>query len=177
MTGEFPDKWKNSVIIPTKKVSNAQHPQEFRPINTKPYTEKLFEKLIKKQLIEYVTNNNILIENQSGFRAKHSCETSLQLIISRWKCWIDKPGRVVVAAFLDLRRAFETISRKLLLQKLQAMGVRGNEIKWFQSFLSGRTQTTKIGSTLSIPIASEMGVPQGTVIGPLLFILYTRGTA
>ena len=171
-TGEFPKLWKNATIIPIKKLPNAQDPQDYRPINTLPFLEKVFENIIKKQLLRYISKADILIENQSGFRERYSCETSLQLVVSRWKNWLDKPNAVIVATFLDLKRAFETVNRSILLSKLYNMGIRGVEHKWMKSYLEERTQMAKIGGSFSVELKSSVGVPQGSVLGPLLFILY-----
>ena len=168
----FPQAWKQSVITPIPKKRNALEPDGFRPVNSLPFLEKVFESIVHGQLLTYVNINNILIPNQSGFRMKHSCETSLQLIITRWKKWIDDPGNMVVAVSLDLRRAFETVNRDLLLEKLKKYGFSESAVKWFKCYLSDRTHVTKINNMISEPQFDSVGVPQGSILGPLLFILY-----
>jgi hypothetical protein len=99
---------------------------EFRPINMLPVYEKAMESVVKDQLSAFIDENNIHIEQQSGFRKSHSCETLLNLVLTQWKEEIDK-GKVVIGVFLDLKRAFETIDRNLLLQKFERDGVRNNK--------------------------------------------------
>jgi hypothetical protein len=136
-----------------------------------PVFEKILEIVVKNQLSQYIENNNILISQQSGFRKHHSCETSLSLILKQWKEEIDRK-RVIVSVFLDLKRAFETIDRKILLQKLLCYGITEKEYEWFKSYLDQRFQQTRFNGVLSALREIELGVPQGSVIGPLLFILY-----
>jgi Reverse transcriptase (RNA-dependent DNA polymerase) len=127
--------------------------------------------VVKMQLQEYLDINNILLNIQSGFRKSHSCETALNFVIADWKDAMDN-NQTTVALFLDLKRAFETVDRKILLKKLERIGVRGVEKEWFESYLTGRTQRTKIDDILSGPVENHLGVPQGSVLGPLLFLLY-----
>lgn len=110
-SGIFPSQWKHSVIFPIPKVAGAKEAEQFRGINTLPIHEKIIETCVHRQLTEHINNNNILMERQSGFRANHSCETALNLIIDEWKISIAK-SKVVIAVFLDFKRAFETIDRK-----------------------------------------------------------------
>lgn len=136
------------------------------------FLEKVFEKLIYKQLLKHVNDKKILIQNQSGFRHGHSCETSLQLVISQWKEWLDQKGNTIVAVFVDFCRAFETINRDILVDKLRGMGLSMLAIKWFKSYLTNRVQVTKVDEYVSSETKCDNGVPQGTVLGALLFILY-----
>lgn len=169
--GEFPDALKTSTIIPIPKIANTSEAEEFRPINTLPTFEKLIERAVYEQLVEYFDKNKLLFTNQSGFRKNHSCESALQLTVTKFKREIDG-GRYVVAVFLDLKRAFETIDRNILLTKLRCYGIGGNVIKWFESYLTDRKQKVKYNNVLSDEVSSEFGVPQGSVLGPLLFLIY-----
>lgn len=169
--GIFPTEWKLSVIIPVPKVTNTIMCQEYRPINTVPPYEKALEIVVKEQLVNYCDKNSIIVPNQSGFRKNHSCETVILNICDTWLKAIDN-GDIVVAVFLDFRRAFETIDRCLLLKKLEKMGICDTALKWFQSYLSHRTQKVKYNNCTSPAMVTKYGVPQGTVLGPILFILY-----
>lgn len=171
LTGEVPDCWKISTVIPIAKVSGTIDCDKFRPINMMPLCEKLLECVVKTQLELFLEANDIIVDLQSGFRAKHSCETSINLILQIWKSELEQ-NKKVVAVFLDLARAFETLDQDLLLKKLFLYGIRGVEYKWFESYLSKRTQVTKFKNVISSPLATDIGVPQGTVLGPILFILY-----
>lgn len=170
-TGYFPNIWKLATVVPIPKIAGTVKAEEFRPINTLPVDEKILETVVKVQLMSYVEKNNILNEAQSGFREKHSCETALNLAIAGWKEEINS-GKAVVVVFLDLKRAFETIDRDLLLKKLEAMGIEGVELKWFESYLTGRWQQTKFNDGISKKRLIDIGVPQGSCLAPILFILY-----
>lgn len=170
-TGRIPDSWKLSTVIPIPKINKTTKAEEFRPINTLPVDEKILETAVKRQLTKYIEENELLMEAQSGFREAHSCETALNLILETWKTELDK-GNVIVAVFLDLKRAFETIDRNILIMKLEAMGIEGTELEWFKNYLSGRKQQTKFSETMSGQRSVEIGVPQGSCLAPLLFILY-----
>jgi hypothetical protein len=112
---------------------------EFLSINMLPVYEKAMESVVKDHLSVFIDENHILIEQQSGFRKSHLCETSLNLVLTQWKAEIDK-GKIVIGVFLDLKRAFETIDRNLLLRKFERDGVRNNENQWVKSYLEYRMQ-------------------------------------
>jgi exonuclease III len=173
ITGTVPEKWKVSTVIPIPKVPKTNKSEEFRPINMLPVYEKILECVVKQQLLEFIEQNNILCDGQSGFRKRHSCETALNLIVAGWKEKLDE-GRSVLAVYLDLKRAFETIDRKILLKKLHKYGIRGTELKWFESYLEGRYQRTLYNKNYSDEEEITLGVPQGSTLGPLLFILYVN---
>jgi hypothetical protein len=169
--GVFPSAFKTSTVIPIQKVPKTIKSEEFRPINMLPVYEKAMEIVVKDQLSAFIDENNILIEQQSGFRKSHSCETSLNLVLTQWKEEIDK-GKVVIGVFLDLKRAFETIDRNLLLRKFERDGVRNNENQWVKSYLECRMQRTCFNGKHSQLRSINLGVPQGSVLGPLMFIIY-----
>lgn len=169
--GEVPINWKISTIIPIEKKENTILCSEFRPINMLPPYEKLLELTVKDQLLEYLEVNEVLTIHQAGFRKSNSCETALQSVIVKWKNAIGNK-QYVGAVFLDLRRAFETVDKKLLLLKLKRMGLDGVVYKWFNSYLKERYQVVRYGNHMSNKRAVESGVPQGSVLGPILFILY-----
>lgn len=166
-----PNSWKISTVAPVPKVINTNKVEEYRPINMLPLCEKIMEIQVKHQLAEHLQLNKILIEQQSGFREKHSCESALQLVLAQWKESIDE-GKSVVAVFLDLKRAFETLDRDILIKKLEYYGVKDGANKWFKSYLRDRYQCTKVGSVISKKKSVNYGVPQGSVLGPLLFLIY-----
>lgn len=169
--GIFPNCWKESTVVPIEKVKRTVNPAEFRPVNMLMTESKILEKVVHKQLQKYMESNKLLTEYQSGFRQHHSCESLLNLVITQWKTDIaDK--RVIVAVFLDLQRAFETIDRSILVQKLERYGIKGVELEWFKSYLSNRVQRTRVSNELSERLTVTLGVPQGAVLGTLLFIIY-----
>lgn len=169
--GKFPSSWKQSTVVPIPKVAGTTKAEEYRPINMLPIYEKVLEIIVKDQLLEYVNERNILISEQSGFRQNHSCESALNLLLYKWKRMIEEKKTIVVL-FLDLKRAFETISRTEMLKTLRKYGIGGNVLKWFESYLSSRTQICQYGNSTSSSKLVPLGVPQGSVLGPILFILY-----
>lgn len=172
--GSVPTKWKISTVIPIPKVQTPQVPADLRPINTLPVYEGVLERIIKEHLVEYINENNILVNEQSGFRSKHSCETAINLVLNNWKSRIDA-GNIIIAVFLDFKRAFETIDRDILIYKLEQYGIRGCELRWFKDYLSNRYQRVKIQEHMSETELNQFGVPQGSVLGPTLFTLYING--
>lgn len=162
---------KTSIINPIPKTTNPSAPEDFRPINMLPITEKIIEVAVKNQLAEYIEQNDILIRQQSGFRKQHSCETAINLMLSNWMDNIEK-NQEIVAVFLDFKRAFETIDRKLLIKKLEIYGCDENALEWFANYLTDRNQKVKIDDKISESITVQNGLPQGSVLSPLLFVLY-----
>lgn len=169
--GIFPENWKTTTIIPIPKISKTKKCEEFRPINMLPSSEKVIELTAKKQLTSYLEDQNIIIEEQSGFRSSHSCESALNFVLNEWKTDIEG-NCVVIAVFLDLKRAFETLDRNILIEKLNKYGIKDKEAAWFSSYLSNRHQKTRYEREESELLQSRLGVPQGSILGPDLFNLY-----
>lgn len=169
--GVFPQEWKKSVVVPIPKVPNSTRAEDRRPINMLPIYEKVLETVVREQLVEYVDRAGLLIEEQSGFRKQHSCESALNLLMLKWKQSIEN-NKFILTVFVDLKRAFETIDRRKLLEVLRRNRIKGDVWRWFKSYLEYRTQVTRYNNAVSEAEAVELGVPQGSVLGPLLFILY-----
>lgn len=169
--GIFPNVWKISTVVPIPKVDKSVKCTDFRPINMLLTVEKLLETVVKEQLVNYIESNMILIETQSGYRKRFSCETAINLVITKWKKFNDD-NNDIICVFLDLKRAFETLDRQRLISKLSAMGIQNFELKWFESYLSNRKQRVKIGELTSTEIDNDIGTPQGSVLGAILFVLY-----
>lgn len=169
--GIFPDILKKSTITPIRKITGTTNINEFRPLNTLPSVEKLIEKLTFEQLNYYVHKNNIINKYQSGFRANYSCESAINELLYEFKQAQSK-FHVIIAVFLDFQRAFETIDPIILLDKLKKYGIQNNENKWFESYLLNRRQNVKIDNCKSNEITNNLGVPQGSILGPLLFLIY-----
>jgi exonuclease III len=170
-TNCFPTCWKTSEVSPIPKIKNTKNVQNLRPINILPLFEKILEIVLSMQITKYVEDKKILCEMQSGFRKSHSCETALQAVLSKWRENLDD-GLVTVAVFLDFKRAFETIDRSKLIEKLSNYGFGEASLQLLNSFLSGRKQYVRVNNKKSDTIDVNIGVPQGSVLGPLLFILY-----
>lgn len=171
MEVECPMSWKNSIVSPIPKIPGTSNGHEFRPVNQLPTYEKILEGIVKEQIQKHITENNIIIDEQYGFRKGYDCESALDFVILQWKLDVDQ-GKIVIAVFLDLKRAFETVGRERLLKKLEKYGIRGMANKWFESYLTNRTQITKYGGAMSEKLETEHGVPQGSRLSSDLFLLY-----
>ena len=136
-TGQFPDYCKYSTIVPIQKVKSSYDANDLRPINTSCVFSHLIEKIVKDQIVDYFESNKLFASQQSEFRRNYSCETSIVSVLNDWNDSLDK-NKIVIAVFLDLKRAFETINRTLLLRKLHLYGCDENVMKWFSSYLTNR---------------------------------------
>ena len=146
-TSKFPSRWKVAKVTPIYKDGDKSDVNNYRPISVLPILSKILERAVHDQLYNYLSCNNILNPCQSGFRTNHSTNTTL-IDVSDHILNNMNNGKVTGAIFLDLRKAFDTVSHKLLLKKLHSNGIIGNTLKWFQSYLENRTQTVNINSTL-----------------------------
>jgi len=156
--------------MPIPKIDKAKKANEYRPINVLPTFEKVLELVVKEQLEMYLETNGIITEHQSGFR-KHSCKTAIQTVIDEWKLIVNE-GKMVGIIFMNLKRTFETIDRERLLEKIYQYGIRRRVLEWFKSYMNNRKQQVRFNHTWSELLTTEYGVPQGSVLGLLLFIVY-----
>ena len=170
-SGVVPSAWKKSRVSPIFKEGDHLDTSNVRPISVIPACMKIFEKFVHNQLYHFVTDYNLLSSNQYGFRAMHSTQTCL-LEVTDYLLDNFNSGLYTGVVFLDLKKAFDTVHHKVLLNKLQSIGVQGSELNWFESYLYNRQQVTKIGDFMSSPAFVNFGVPQGSILGPLLFTLY-----
>ena len=171
LTGIFPDHLKIAKIIPLYKKSDETLLDNYRPISLLPTISKIFEKAVFKQLYDYFEENKLFYESQFGFRKGHSTELACLELIDKITEELDK-GHVPIAIFLDLSKAFDTLDHTILLSKLQHYGIQDTPLKWFESYLSNRYQFVDFDNTHSSKLRVSTGVPQGSILGPLLFIIY-----
>ena len=169
--GIFPDAYKIAKVIPLFKGGDKEDMNCYRPISLLPALGKLFEKVISKRVTNYLDHFNLLSPQQFGFRAKFSTEHAILDIHEKLLKNLDS-GLTSCAIFLDLAKAFDSVSHDILIKKLEKYGIRGNVLKLFQSYLDSRTQFVQINNHASNPMNIEFGVPQGSILGPLLFLLY-----
>ena len=152
---------------------DAADASSYRPISNLSVVSKLLERLIVRQLMDYLSDNDLLPPLQSGFRAGHSTETAVLRVLSDILQAVDR-GDVAALVLLDLSAAFDTVDHDILLQRLKlSFGVQGAAHSWFKSYLTGRTQVVRRGVLRSSVCRLLCGVPQGSVLGPILFVLYT----
>ena len=170
-TGCFPDSWKIARVAPIFKSGQPDDRSNYRPISVLPVLARVFEKLIYNQLYDYLDKNKLLFLNQSGFRALHSAVTCLLNNTDDWYVNMDS-GRYTANIFIDLKKAFDTVDHDILLAKLRKYGVDNLEFAWFSSYLTNRKQYCRVNGVSSKTEDIKCGVPQGSCLGPLLFLIY-----
>ena len=169
----FPFQLKQAKVHPIFKAGSKSDPFNLRLISILPTVSKIFEKHINKHLMEYRNKHKLLHESQSGFRHKHSCQTALiKLIDSRTEC-IDKED-LNGALFLDFRKASDLVDHSVLFKKLSIYRFSSAAIQWFKSYLNNRQQTIECDKRLTYFLNILSGVPQGSILGPTLFLLFTN---
>ena len=171
--GSVPTEWKMAVVTLIFKGGRKDRriPANYRPISLTSCVARLLEKIINKKLLGYLTKHNLIFEHQSGFLTGHSTETQLCYLIHRWQMALDK-NQMVHAAFLDLSKAYDRVSIPALLHKLSCVGLSKNTLSWFTAFLQSRKQCVQIDGQKSSWQVTKSGIPQGTVLGPTLFLIY-----
>ena len=170
-TGTFPEKLKTAKVLPIYKKGENYLLENYRPISILPSISKVFERIIHKQLFNYFTENKIFYENQYGFRSQHSTEMAALELVDRITSAMDIK-QTSLNIFLDLSKAFDTLDHQILLLKLKHYGVRDIALKLFETYLSNRSQVVQYNDLISDKLIIKTGVPQGSMLGPLLFIIY-----
>uniref|UniRef100_A0A8C1QAV6 Reverse transcriptase domain-containing protein n=1 Tax=Cyprinus carpio TaxID=7962 RepID=A0A8C1QAV6_CYPCA len=170
-TNQVPAIWKSANVLSLHKGGDPANINNYRPISKLSVLTKLMESVISMQLKDYLINNNILNEFQSGFRKQHSTITAVSKVVNDLVKILDnKQG--CAALFIDLSKAFDTVDHKILLQRLTLIGLSEHAVGWFNSYLTGRTQRLQVDGLASASLNILKGVPQGSILGPLLFSIY-----
>ena len=171
ISGIYPSNLKVAKVIPIYKKGDSKSINNYRPISILSTINKIFEKILHTRLTNYIENFNLLYKYQFGFRKNHSTEHALIEIVDQIRFSIDN-SQLTCGIFIDLSKAFDTVDHNILLGKLEHYGIRGNALKLFKSYLSNRNQYTVTENNKSQISNIECGVPQGSVLGPLFFILF-----
>lgn len=169
--GEFPDLMKHSKITPLFKSGSTTDPTNFRPISVLPTFSKIFEKLILSQLLRHFNLNNLVHNKQFGFtRGRSTSDAGVELVKHIFDAW--EESRDALGIFCDLSKAFDCVNHETLIRKLHHYGVRGSALNLLESYLNGRIQRVDVNGKRSPGSLVSMGVPQGSILGPFLFLIY-----
>ena len=171
--GVFPSAMKIAQINLLFKGGSNEVCDNYRPISLLPVMSKVIEKVVYKRTVFHLNSNNLIYCKQFGFRQHHSTSDVVNLLVAEiLESWNDSLS--VIGVFIDLKKAFDTVSHQLILKKLDKLGVKGQLLQWFTSYLTGRSQFTKLGKSISDSATVRVGVPQGSLLGVLLFSAYNR---
>ena len=158
-------------VIPLFKSGDKSTFTNYRPISILPAFSKILERIVYNRILSYLNERNILSDSQFGFRKNHSTEYALSMLYDRLSNAIDN-NEYTAGIFLDLSKAFDTVNHQILLEKLNHYGIRGVAHSWISSYLSNRKQFVQYDSVCSAHSVISCGVPQGSILGPLLFLIY-----
>ncbi len=170
-TGEIPNMWKKSRVTPIYKAEDPQNPSNYRPIAILPVSMKIFERAVHIQLNSYLKKIGVMCEEQSGFREGHSTATAVTNVTDFILDNMNN-GKLAGGVFLDLKKAFDTVDAQTLLFKLQCLGINNTELAWFKNYLIDRSQCVAFSGATSDECNLSCGVPQGSILGPLLFVTF-----
>jgi ferritin-like metal-binding protein YciE len=170
-TSKYPEKLKLGKVIPVHKRGSKQDPSNYRPISLLSMINKIVEKVLYKRLYQYFENQQVLHKYQFGFRKNYSTISALIEIVEQLR-YQKENKNITIGIYLDLTKAFDLVNHSILLNKLESYGVRGSTNKLIKSYLENRKQYTQVNAQKSKLKTIECGVPQGSVLGPLLFLIY-----
>ena len=171
-SGEFPLSFKLSHVSPLFKSGDPTLPKNYRPVSLLPVISRITEAFVKNQITQYLDSKQLLPPTQFAYRKLHSTEDALTYAVDRWQM-ARAERKYTGIVFVDMSKAFDRVRHERLVTELFKLGISGTALNWFCSYLSGRTQQIKLQDQLSGTVPCSRGVPQGSVLGPLLFVIYT----
>jgi hypothetical protein len=172
----LPAAWKSSIVVPIYKKGSRYDPLNYRPISLTSVTCKCLERVLVQHLTAYLEDNNILTDHQFGFRSGRSTMDQLLIVYNDVSKWLDN-GSVVDLIMFDFAKAFDVVSHPILLAKLHSIGIHTRLINWIEDFLVGRKMSVSVKGEISSPHSVASGVPQGSVLGPILFLVFVNHIA
>ena len=175
-TGIVPNDMKIAKVIPIYKIKGNNSilkidPSKYRPISLLPVFSKILEKIVYQQLMCYLNTNNIIYEHQYGFQSKKSTVHPVIHFLN-YIAEAKNESKVAIGVFCDLEKCFDTISHSILIRKLSKIGIKGIELEWFRNYLRDRKQFVSVNNVDSNKLGISRGVPQGSILGPILFLIY-----
>ena len=173
-TQTFPKAYKVAKVVPLYKGKEADltNPKSYRPVALLPIVSKILERVVKKQVSDYMDKNQFWHPQHHAYRSHHSTTTAM---LSMYDSWVEaaENGKLAGIALVDMSAAFDVVDTKILLKKCELFNFDGNTLDWLESYLMGRSQCTYISGSTSKVLSLEAGVPQGSVLGPSLYTLFT----
>lgn len=166
--GNIPDELKIAKVVPIHKKGDVNKFSNYRPVSVLPAFSKIIEKLVYTHIKYFLDKHNILYAYQFGFRKNMSTSMALNTLVHKFHDAINNDN-FMIGIFLDLSRAFDTITHDILLSKLDYYGIRGIALEWFKNYLTSRKQFVSYNNQHSLMGDRTVGIPQGCILGPLLF--------